>query len=230
MIIGNGQLAKIFKEDENSFDNVVIFASGVANSNCKDEKQFNREKELLETTLNENQDKRFIYFSSCALSSNEYEKNDYYKHKQNMEKIIKENSKNYLIFRIPQLFGDLILHKTLINFFYKSIEHNHKFNIFDEAYRYVIEINDVKRMVKAYLEFSTDCDVVDLANPYRYKVLDIVKVLERLLDKKATYRLIEREDKYLLDLSKMESFIGSYNIYMEFGEDYLLNKLKEKIK
>ncbi|MBU4132588.1 MAG: hypothetical protein KKF12_17365, partial [Proteobacteria bacterium] len=75
MIIGNGQLAKIFKEDGCFFDDVVIFASGVTNSDCRDDREFNREKELLEKTLVENNAKRFVYFSSCALSAKTYEKN-----------------------------------------------------------------------------------------------------------------------------------------------------------
>ncbi|MBU3951800.1 MAG: NAD(P)-dependent oxidoreductase [Proteobacteria bacterium] len=229
MIIGNGQLAKIFKEDGCFFDDVVIFASGVTNSDCRDDREFNREKELLEKTLVENNAKRFVYFSSCALSAKTYEKNEYYQHKQHMEDIIRANSNNYLIFRIPQLFGNLIRHKTIINFFYKSIQQQQQFNIFDEAYRYVIEINDVKKLVKAYLEFSNQCSIVDLANPYRYKVFDIVKILEQLLEKKAVYRILEKEDKYKLDFSEMKDFIKTHSIHMPFGPDYLFNKLKEKI-
>lgn len=230
MIIGNGQLAKTFKEDRCFFDNVVIFASGVTNSDCRDDREFSREKELLEKTLIENNDKRFVYFSSCALSAEDYEKNEYYQHKQHMEDIIRANSKNYLIFRIPQLFGNLIRHKTIINFFYKSIQQQQQFNIFDEAYRYVIEIKDVKKLVKAYLEFSNQCNIVDLANPYRYKVFDIVKILEQLLEKKAVYQILEKEDKYRLDFSQMKDFIKAHSIHMAFGPDYLFNKLKEKIK
>ena len=202
MIIGNGQLAKTFKEDSCFFDDVVIFASGVSNSGCRDDNEFNREKELLEKILFENKDKRFVYFSSCALSAKAYEKNDYYQHKQHMENIIKANSNNHLIFRVPQLFGDLIRHKTIINFFYKSIQQQHPFNIFDEAYRYVIEINDVKKLVKGYLEFSNQCKIIDLANPYRYKVFDIVKILEQLLEKKAVYQILEKEDKYRLEIGR----------------------------
>lgn len=91
--------------------------------------------------------------SSCALSAIEYPKNDYYKHKANMEDIIKEHSNNYYIFRVPQLFGDFILHKTLINFIYKAIVHEHKFNVYNESYRYVIEINDVRKLVEKLFEF-----------------------------------------------------------------------------
>lgn len=228
MIIGNGQLAKAFQKSQLK-DEVCIFASGVSNSNCTDEEQFKREKILLIDALNANKDKKFIYFSSCALSADEYPKNDYYKHKAKMENIIKEYSNNYYIFRLPQLFGDLILHKTLINFIYKSIEHNHKFNIYDEAYRYVIEIDDVRKIVEAYLTNHDSCMTVDIANPHRYKVLDIVKVFEQLLDKKANYEVVQKEDKYMLDLSVVQNFIQTYGLKLDFGEDYLLNKLSQRL-
>jgi len=228
MIIGSGQLAKAFQKIKLK-NEVCIFASGVSNSSCTDEKQFEKEKNLLIDTLKNNSDKKFVYFSSCALSAKNYPKNDYYKHKANMEDLIKEYSNKYYIFRIPQLFGDLILHKTLINFIYKSIEHNHKFHIYDEAYRYVIEINDVCKLVEGYLIHHDSCITVDIANPYRYKVVDIVRVFERLLNKKANYELIEKEDQYLLDLSMMQNFIQKNSLALDFGKDYLRKRLEEKI-
>lgn len=227
-IIGTGQLAKIFQNSDIDLNNVCIFASGVSNSSCVDIYQFQREKELLVETLKNNSDKKFVYFSSCALSASEYPKNDYYKHKANMEDIIKKYSDKYYIFRIPQLFGDLILHKTLINFIYKSIEHNHKFNIYDEAYRYVIEINDVQRLVESYLD-NDGCMTVDLSNPYRYKVLDIVYIFEKLLNKKAHYEVVQKEDKYTLDLTSLENFVKEKKIDIDFGEEYLIKKLREKL-
>lgn len=226
MVIGSGQLASIFKNKNN--DDCVIFASGVSNSNCKDVVQFNREKELLVNILKSNKNKKIIYFSSCALSVDNYFKNEYYNHKSNMESIIREYSSNYYIFRIPQLFGDLILHRTLINFIYKSIEHSHMFNVYDEAYRYVIEINDVKKLVEAYLQYSDSCITVDLANPFRYKVLDIVKILESLMGKQAKYNLIKKSDGYILDLEDMKSFINKHKIDISFSENYLIEKLKNK--
>jgi len=108
MIIGNGQLANAFKEFDDK--EIVIFASGVADSNCIDEKQFERERLLLTSTLSKYNDKTFVYFSSCALSAKEYPLNDYYKHKKQMELLIKKTTENYYIFRIPQLFGKLKTH------------------------------------------------------------------------------------------------------------------------
>ena len=228
MIIGSGQLAKAFQKSELKQE-VCIFASGVSNSSCKDINQFERERNLLVNILKNNGDKKFVYFSSCALSASEYPKNDYYKHKVNMENIIKKYSDNYYIFRIPQLFGDLISHKTLINFIYKSIEYNHKFNIYDEAYRYVIEISDVRKLVESYLDCSGGI-TIDLANPYKYKVLNIVQIFEKLLNKKAHYEVVKKEDEYTLDLFHLEKFVKEKEINITFGEEYLIEKLREKLK
>ena len=68
MIIGTGQLAKAF-DNANFDDNVCIFASGVSDSNCKDNAPFEREKNLLREALKNNVEKKFIYFSSCASMS-----------------------------------------------------------------------------------------------------------------------------------------------------------------
>lgn len=228
MIIGNGQLAKAFQKSQLK-DDICIFASGVSNSSCTDEKQFEREKNLLIDALKNNSDKKFVYFSSCALSAEDYPKNAYYRHKANMEDTIKEYSNNYYIFRIPQLFGDLINHKTLINFIYESIVNNQEFIVYNEAYRYIIEINDVKKLVKAYLEYSTSNVVVDIANPFRYKVTDIVNLFEKLFKKTAKYKLIEKKDGYILGFYAMKNFIKINNIDLYFYENYLNDKIKAKI-
>lgn len=228
MIIGNGQLAQVFKDL--SIHDVCIFASGVSNSNCVDENEFNREKQLLINTLKSNADKKFVYFSSCALSAKEYPKNDYYRHKQYMENIIKEYSSDYYIFRIPQLFGNVKQHTTLINFLYESINNEKKFKVYSEAYRYVIEIQDVRLLVEEYLLLSPSCITVDLANPYRYKVSDIVQIFEKLLGKKAKYDLVNKEDGYILNLEKLEDFISKNNILIDFSKNYLEDNLKDKIQ
>jgi len=229
LIIGNGQMAKVFQKNCN-LNNVVIFASGVSDSSCNDLKEFKREENLLLQVLNQNKDKRFVYFSSCALSAVDYKLNEYYWHKQNMENLIKENSNNYYIFRLPQVFGNLTRHKTLVNFFYTSIINGKKFNVYDKAYRYVVEINDVKRFVEIFLLFSGERNIIiDFANPFRYKVLDIVKILEVLLNKKAKYDLIYKEDGYILKFKEMNSFLEKFSIDFEFGESYLYNKLRKRV-
>jgi len=226
-VVGKGQLAEAFKVPNIGY--VCIFASGVSNSNCQDPKEFERERNLLLKTLETHQDKKFVYFSSCALSAPEYPKNAYYEHKRQMEELIKVHSNNYYVFRIPQLFGALKHHKTLINFLYEAIVNEEPFKVYNQAYRYVIEIDDVQKLVEAYLQHHERRITVDLANPYRYKVTQIVEIFEKLLGKKALYELVEQEDKYTLDLSDMLEFVKQFGIETDFGEEYLLKKLTKKI-
>lgn len=229
MIIGNGQLAKAFINCDLVHNDLCVFASGVSNSNCSDPNEFEREKKLLENTLAEHPDKKLIYFSSCALSASQYPKNAYYQHKQCMEDIIQGQSQDYLIFRIPQLFGELKHHNTLINFLYEAILEGREFNVFSEAYRYVIEINDVVTLVRAYIKHGYTKKILNLANPYRYRVEEIVKIFESLLNKKACYQLIEKNDEYELDLIDLKMFLTKHEIDVCFGELYLTNNLIDKV-
>ena len=58
----------------------------------------------------------------------------------------------------------------------------------------------------------------------------IVEIFEKLLDKKALYELVEKEDQYTLDLSDMLSFVKKFGIEIDFGEEYLGKKLMGKIQ
>lgn len=227
MIVGTGQLAKAFKDLE--VDNSIIFASGVSNSKCTDANEFLRERKLLSNIISANPDKYLIYFSSCALSCSSYSRNAYYEHKRKMEELIKGAVNSYFIFRLPQVFGELRSHSTLINHIYNSIYKGLEFTVYDQAYRYVLDIGDVKKLVELFIKYSSTSLTVDLANPYRYRVLDIVHIFERLLDKPAVYNLLAKEDQYCIDLSTLEEYMELYKLDLGFGKEYLESKLIEKL-
>jgi len=228
MIVGNGQLAQTFQKI--SHQDIVVFASGVSNSSCQEEREFQREETLLLSTLEKHKDKKFIYFSSCALSADAYELNEYYRHKQRMENLIKQYSNNYYIFRIPQLFGDLKKHKTIINYFYNCIINQVPFSVYNDAYRYVIELNDLCKIVDYIVSTQSSKLILDIANPYRYKIINIVEILENLLSIKANYKTLKKTDKYILDFDYFNQVVDINKIGIEnFGEEYLYMKLKEKV-
>ena len=66
MIVGNGLIANLFRENDS--ENVVFFASGVSNSLETDKSAFLREENLLRKTLEENPEKIFIYFSTVSYT------------------------------------------------------------------------------------------------------------------------------------------------------------------
>jgi hypothetical protein len=79
MIIGNGLIAKKFKE--NFFDeNYVIFASGVSSSKEDNDEEYIKEEKLLSNTINNFNNLKIIYFSSVFC---DYYDNKYYNHKNN---------------------------------------------------------------------------------------------------------------------------------------------------
>ena len=61
MVIGNGLIASAFERYKNN-DDIIIFASGVSNSQETSELAFNREINLMKRYLN--LDKKLIYFST----------------------------------------------------------------------------------------------------------------------------------------------------------------------
>jgi hypothetical protein len=88
----------------------------------------------------------------------------------------------------------------------------------------------VRTLVEAYVRSHDAGITIDLANPFRYRVLDIVKTFESLLSKKAIYEVVEKDDQYWLDLTPMMDFVQSHGLELDFGSDYLQKKLSEKIQ
>ncbi len=228
MIIGNGQLAQAFKGFQS--DDVCVFASGVSNSGCQDLHEFQRERELLLQCLSETKGKKFIYFSSCALTPKGYPLNSYYYHKAEMEQLIACNSDRYYIFRIPQLFGRLKLHPTLINHLFFSVLENKEILLRDQSYRYVIDIADVYSLVLCCLSYNPSGRIImDLANPYRYRVSEIVSVIEECLDLKAVIKKIAHSDGYTLPLDSLTSLVQEMHLNINFGAHYFRDRLISRI-
>jgi UDP-2-acetamido-2,6-beta-L-arabino-hexul-4-ose reductase len=207
MIVGSGQIASAFGEAGLS-DDVVLFASGVSDSGCEDEAAFARERRLLRSTLQHYPQKRLVYFSSCALSTPDYPLNAYYRHKRQMEELIGHDAREYYIFRVPQLFGRFKRHKTLINYLYFSILDEMPFTVYDEAYRYVIGLDELVRLVRCCLAHLPASVTVDLANPHRYSIIEIVELLEQLIGKRATYEVAHKQDGYWLEFETMRAFLS----------------------
>lgn len=232
VIVGNGQLARRFQGlllDKEC----ILFASGVSNSRCTDVQEFEREEKLLKDYLHKAVEGQLplIYFSSCALSDNTYPLNQYYRHKLNMEKLIKGALEAYYIFRLPQLFGPLKQHPTLINFLYFSILRGEEFNLSKNAYRYVLDLDDLHKIVLGLIESVPAGLTLDLANPFRYSVPEIVSILEKLVGINAKYTLVDKSDMYTLELSKMNTFLRQNNLEVnDFGKDYLEIRLKKRLE
>ena len=119
MIIGNGLIASLFKE--NDLKNVMFFASGVSNSMETRKEEFLREENLIHKTISENPDTIFVYFSTCSIYDSSKTGSDYVLHKLKMEQIVKNSCTDYLILRVSNAVGNGGNPNLLMNYLTRSV-------------------------------------------------------------------------------------------------------------
>ena len=130
MIIGNGNIAKVLKNR----DDLIFFASGVSNSSCEDQNEYDREFNLLKQ---QDKNTHLVYFSNLGI----YYKNDTYtKHKIKIEDFIRNNFISYTIIRVEVC--EWLNNKTkILNVFKKKIKNNEPIEIMD-TFRYVLSLEE----------------------------------------------------------------------------------------
>jgi len=173
MIIGNGLIAKSFLKKHDK-DDIVIFASGVSNSKEDNPKNFKREKDLLLKTLETHQEIKFIYFSTVLIG---YKHNPYYSHKKEMENLIRLHSKDYIIFRVPQLIGSCGNNNNLINYLVGKIKSGESFKVYGNLKRAVVDIEDLVNFVM-YCENKISCKTVYVGGIEPISVVDLSKIIQ----------------------------------------------------
>ena len=160
MIIGDGLIAKSFKKKYKNDENVIIFASGVSNSQENNKSNFERERKLLVNFLKKNSQIKFIYFSTILI---DYKNNPYYNHKKQMEDLVKQYSKNYIIFRVPQLIGDSGNSNNLVNYLVNKIKNKESLEIYTNLKRAVIDVEDLVGFVN-YCKDKTSCETINMGS------------------------------------------------------------------
>ena len=223
MIIGNGLVANTFNYFKNSKD-FLIFASGVSNSNEIRMEVFCREKNTLLEALKANKNRTFIYFSSSSVNNRNCT-SDYVKHKREMEFLVSKHDRHY-IFRLPNLVGKTNNPHTLTNFLYYKLIHNEQFSVWDGAYRNLLDVDDLLKMVIFVIEREIYLNrTLELNNIEDYSMLEIIDVFERVLDIKARFRVEKNECSIVYN--KLLTYKILQFIDISFDEFYLLRLIRK---
>ncbi len=225
MLLGNGLLAKMFIEYQED-PSLIIFASGVSNSSDTSQVNFDREKKLLIKTITENKAKKIVYFSSCDVIYANKIDIPYYFHKIEMEKIIQTHAQQYHIFRLPQIIGYSENRNSLLNFFIESIKSQTEIKIFKNAYKSLIDIDDIYNISKYLINNKNSTNkIINIFNPNFYSVQNILYTIEKLLKKEAKVVLLEQGFKpdYLYSELLQET-------NMTFDEGYLKRSIFKHYK
>ncbi len=205
MIVGNGLIAKEFKKNESLYSDYIIFASGVSNSSTTSSAECERELSLIQEYILM-RDKKFIYFSSCSIFDESLKNTLYVKHKLEMEKFITRNCTNYNIYRLPIVVGFSQNPNTLTNFIYNSVVSNREINIYRYACRYLIDIEDVIKLVNNTLK--QDNKIINLSLENKIMILDLVEIFEDILKKSVNKIFIEKGFCYDIDNSFINKFVS----------------------
>lgn len=226
MIIGTGLIASSFEKHANELQGICIFASGVSNSSCTDEAEFWRELNLLEKTLGRlSANDSLAYFSTCSVFDPALRNSAYIKHKKKIESIVLQRELSH-VFRLPQLAGNSKNKTTLLNFLSNSIENNSPIKIWSTAERNIIDVEDAVKTTIHYIKNHQNENILtNVCNPHQTKVLDIVRMLEKIKCKSANIKIIEGGSFYKIPLDYTKEVYRE--IGLTFPESYLEDTLRK---
>jgi nucleoside-diphosphate-sugar epimerase len=223
MVIGQGLLAAAFSAEFSQTSDVIIFASGVSNSQEIDPLAFKREKLLLQEA--KTQPGMLVYFSSCSLYDKSLQKSPYVIHKQKMEALVNE-APHRIIFRLPQVVGKTSNPKTLTNFLYNKIMTGEHFNIWRYAKRNLVDVEDLALIAGFIINDSRlKNQTLNIAAPTAITLLNLVKIFESVLRKKAVFSLIDEGGEYDIEPEPAASIANSLGI--NFEDNYIEKVIKK---
>ena len=219
MVIGNGMIAKRFSPYADN-KKWLVFASGVSHSMAISDAEFEREKNLLQQTIQNNQHKTLAYFSTCSIYDPSLQHSPYVMHKLQMEELIKNNAAAYLIFRVSNPVGLTNNHHTVLNYFVEHITSQTFFTLWQYASRNLIDIDDMFLLCNHIIQSGLWLNkIINIANPVNYPVTAIIQYIENYLGQKGNFELAEQGNSPLIDTSDIQPLF--IQLHIEFGNNYL---------
>jgi nucleoside-diphosphate-sugar epimerase len=225
MVIGNGMIAKEF-DSYRDIEGIVIFASGISDSTNTDTSAFDREKNLITETLKANKEKLFVYFSTCSIDDASMQSSAYVQHKIKMEHLIMNKHTPFIIFRLTNPIGKTNNTHTVVNYFINHITGKHKFSVWKNANRNLIDMDDLYLICNEILQQRLFINsIVNIANPKNYPVVFIIENIERHFGIAGNYTVLDKGGGPLINTTAIEPLFKKFNI--KFDEHYLSRLLQK---
>ena len=195
-IIGSGFLAFQFKKYEVLIKklNICIYVAGVSNSLCKNQKELDRDYNRIKKFHKFIGQKKLIYISTCSIFDPNRKTSKYIKNKLRIENFIRKRFHDYTIVRYPELIGVCKNKNTLMNFFFNHISSSNKFSAYVDAKRNLLDVEDALCLTFYFLK-KKKFKEINIANQKYYKVLKIIKDIEKLIDIPAIYYI--KKNKFI---------------------------------
>jgi nucleoside-diphosphate-sugar epimerase len=223
MIVGHGLMARAFSGEFAEDPRVAIFASGVSNSDETKRDAFERERRALADAL-AHRPGCLVYFSTCSVADAERKRTAYVQHKVQMEEIVAAAGR-HVILRLPQVVGDTPNPHTLANYLHSRIASGTPFAVWKNAWRNLIDIEDVVRIGTHMIRDDAYANRrVSIASPVPVRVMDLVRIFERVLGVPAKCDPVDRGDNYPIDIA--DAMAVAARVGVEFGPEYVEKVIK----
>lgn len=225
MVVGNGLLARAFEHYKDN-DQVIIFASGVSNSQETDEAAFDREHDLL---MSMPKDKLLVYFSTCSVYDYGKQQTRYVRHKMHMERMMYYFPRN-IVLRLPTVVGHTNNSNTFFNFFKNRILSGETLNILLGATRHLIDVDDVKKFGTLIIDKENQNKEpfrkkIEIGFDNQMSVDDIVEIMLYILDKNNELIMNGTGSDYDFPKEQCKGYMKEFNYIIP--EDYNYKLLKK---
>lgn len=226
MVIGNGSIANRFAS-YGLQTKYLIFAGSLHDSSITDVIEISNEEDVIKAALAAiNNSLTFVYLSSCSIDDVAQVGSPYIEHKKRMEQLIQASAARYLIFRLPQVLGLAENESGLVHSLVKTISLGEHFELWQDARRNFIDLDDVYSIVHTLLEDKTYSNrVINVASPFATPVPELVGVLEDYFGRTGNYKIVARGGSYPIDTATIADVIVRLGI--DFGEGYLLRAVNK---
>jgi len=218
MIVGAGMMAKAFSAFA-PHRGIVIFASGVSDSLEERPEAFERERNLLLGTRQQHPDKLMVYFGTCSVVDPDRRDTPYVAHKLAMEALLERAKGPWMILRLPLVIGPPHPARTLAQFLYEHIVQGERFEVWQHATRYPIDVADAFRIASVFIgQKGLWNRRINLALR-AFRVLDFVRALERIVGKPARYDLVPKGMHYEVHCPEVRAI--ARQVDLDYSDQYL---------
>jgi glycosyltransferase involved in cell wall biosynthesis len=225
MVIGSGAIAQRFI-DYSLQSKYLLFVGNANDAAITNEVIYNNEERDVFDALQKFPAALFVYFSSCSILDRSVAHTPYVQHKIRMENLIRNSGRSFLILRLPQLLALSDTDSSLISYLVSSIANQKHFELWKNAKKNVIDIDDVHAIVGALLDNRKYTNkIINIASPQQISASDLVHHIENFLGVKANYSHVEKGSAFDIEISEIKPIIR--DLSLDFDGKYIESSLRK---
>jgi nucleoside-diphosphate-sugar epimerase len=186
---------------------------------------FARERDLLTRARTQHADKLLLYFGTCSADDPERRDSPYVAHKLAMESFLEDAGRPWMVLRLPLAIGPGHRGRTLAQYLYDRIARGERFEVWQHATRYPVDVADALRAARHFLaarEFHNRRINVALR---AFPVPEFVRIMQDIVGKRALYDLVPKGRHYAIACPEIEAAAGK--LELDFSEGYLERVLRK---